>query len=400
MNKNILKTGVQEFINKYYNTDIMSVLLSKPVFTDITSKELAQQLSGKKKAKDKLPAWFRTPGIYYPPGVNLEQTSSEITAHYKAGLVTGKRMADLTGGFGVDACFFSKNIPEVIHCEWDKELHEIAEHNAKALALSNIDFRCVDGMAFLQQTGKAFDWLYLDPGRRDSGKKKVFLLSDCEPDVTLYLDLLLSKAEQVMVKTSPMLDLSSGINQLQQVRSIHVVAVENEVKEVLWILQRDALPEKISVIAVNLTKGREERFKFKWMDEAAAAPDFSPPLKYLYEPNSAMLKAGAFKVICKAYGVDKIHEHSHLYTSEQLTAFPGRVFEVEKVMPFNKKNLGLLKGKKVNVTTRNFPMSVAQLRKKFTLKDGGEIYLFFTTDHLGERIVIQGSKISMLDKPT
>ncbi|WP_229732460.1 class I SAM-dependent methyltransferase [Muriicola marianensis] len=371
----------------------MSVLLSKPAFDDISSKELAQQLSGKKKAKDKLPTWFRTPGIYYPPGINLEQTSSEITARYKARLVSGNKMADLTGGFGVDTFFFSEQIPDLIHCECDEELHQIAKHNAVALCQKQTDFLCADGMAFLQQTEKTFDWLFLDPGRRDAGKKKVFLLSECEPNVTLYLDLLLSKAERVMIKASPMLDLSAGIKELQHVRSIHVVAVENEVKEILWILQKGSAPEEISVKTVNLTKDREEKFDFKWQEEAVTDADFSPPLNYLYEPNSAILKAGAFKLIGNSMRIYKLHEQSHLYTSEQLVPFPGRVFKVEKVMPANKKHLGPLKGQKVNVTTRNFPMTVAQIRKKFSFKDGGDIYLFFTTDYLGKNIAIQCSKI-------
>ncbi len=400
MNKNILKTGVQDFIKNNYNTDILSVLLSKPVFPDISHKELAQQLTGKKKAGEKLPTWFKASGIYYPPSVNLEQTSSEITARYKAGLVSGKRMADLTGGFGVDAYFFSKAIPCLIHCEWDMELHEIVKHNAKVLDISQVDFRYADGLAFLEESEKTFDWLYLDPGRRDAVKKKVFLLSDCEPDVTLYLDLLLSKSKRSMIKTSPMLDLSAGIEQLKKVREIHVVAVSNEVKELLWILQKDAVRDDILIKTVNLTKTGEDKFEFMWKEEALAVSTFSPPLQFLYEPNSAILKAGAFKMTGKSFGVAKLQEHSHLYTSEQLLPFPGRVFKIEEVLPFSKKNLRKYKGMKANVTTRNFPQSVARIRKQFSLLDGGNIYLFFTTDQQGERIVMQCSKITTSDIPS
>ncbi|WP_239530945.1 class I SAM-dependent methyltransferase [Muriicola jejuensis] len=378
----------------------MSVLLSKPVFPDISPQELAQQLSGKNKAKNKLPTWFQKPGIYYPPNVNLEQTSSEITGRYKAELVRGETMADLTGGFGVDTYFFSKAVPLLIHCELDEELHEIAQHNAKVLGVSQVQFHHGDGIAFLKQTDKTFDWIFLDPGRRTSSNKKVFLLSDCEPDVILHRDLLLHKGAQVMVKTSPMLDLKAGIEQFGSVAEIHVVAVENEVKELLWILQKDATQEKIEITAVNLTKGRKESLEFRWIDERSAACSFGPPLDYLYEPHSALLKAGAFKTVCKTYAVDKLHEHSHLYTSREHLSFPGRSFRIDQVIPFNKKNLRRLKGEKANVSARNFPLSVAGIRKKFGIKDGGEVYLFFTTNNIGENIVIQSSKISSPDIPT
>ncbi len=400
MNKNILKTGVQDFILENYNTDILSVLLSKPVFPDVSQKELTQQLEGRKKAEKKLPSWFSARGIYYPTGVQMEQTSSENTGAYKASLVRGNRLADLTGGFGVDTFFFSRKVSDVVSCEQDAELHEISKSNTVKLGVSNVDFRHTDGIEFLRSSTEKFDWVYLDPSRRDATDKKVFLLSDCQPDVVSNLELLLKKADRIMIKTSPLLDLSAGIDQLKQVGEIHVVAVRNEVKELLWILSRDLPSEDVTIKTINITPGGEERFEFSRAVEQKAVSSYTRPGKYLYEPNAAVLKAGAFKILCSVFGVDKIQEHSHLYTSDTLVKFPGRTFRVENVYPYNKKVLKIFKGNKANVTTRNFPESVARIRKKLSLKDGGNTYLFFTTNYEGERIVIQCTKVSLKDIPT
>lgn len=392
MNKNILKTGVQSFIKNNYDTDIVSVLLSKPHFPEISQQELAQQLQGKKKAKEKLPTWFKTPGIYYPKKVNLEQTSSEKTAEYKADLVSGKQLADLTGGFGVDTYFFNRKIPFVTHCEIDPELHEIVSQNATSLGIDNVDFRCEDGIEFLRNTSQEFDWIYIDPSRRDESKNKVFQLTDCRPNVVTHLDLLLSKAGAVMIKTSPLLDLSAGLRELMQVNEIHIIAVNNEVKELLWILEKDNIVSDIKIRAVNFVKNGQEVFEFDRREEKSSTCSYTHPQTYLYEPNSAILKAGGFRSLCKAFIVNKLHEHSHLYTSESLLPFPGRVFKVIETIPFSNKSMKRFKGTKANVSTRNFPESVAGIRKKFQLKDGGNIYLFFTTNKNDQRIVIQCTK--------
>ena len=392
MNKNILKTGVQSFIKNNYDTDIVSVLLSKPLFPEISQQELAQQLQGKKKAKEKLPTWFKTPGIYYPKKVNLEQTSSEKTAEYKAALVSGNQLADLTGGFGIDTYFFSRKIPLVTHCEIDPELHEIVSHNAASLGIDNVDFRCEDGIGFLRNTSQEFDWIYIDPSRRDESKNKVFQLTDCTPDVVIHRDLLLSKAGAVMIKTSPLLDLSAGLGQLRQVNEIHVIAVNNEVKELLWILRKDNPDSEIKIRTVNFVKKGQEVFEFKRLEEKSSECSYTDPQTYLYEPNSAILKAGGFRSLCPFFKVNKLHEHSHLYTSDSLRTFPGRVFKVIETIPFSNKSMKRFKGAKANVSTRNFPESVAGIRKKFQVKDGGDLYLFFTTNKENQRIVIQCTK--------
>jgi 16S rRNA G966 N2-methylase RsmD len=389
LNENILNTGVQLFIENNLNADILSVLLSGPIFKGISQKEIAQQIEGKKKAQTKLPSWYNTPGVYYPKKVNLEQTSSEITAIYKAGLVTGKYLADLTGGFGVDAYFFSHSMEKVVHCEWDQELHAIVNHNAKAMGAGKIEFICGDGIEFLKKNTMPLDWVYLDPSRRDDSSKKVFQLSDCMPDVSLHQELILEHSKAAMIKTSPLLDITAGLAQLQKVHEVHVVAVNNEVKELLWLLRQEEPPRDVLIKTVNLRKKTTEVFEFYSLDEKKAISSYAPPAFYLYEPNSAILKSGGFKILGVQLGLNKLHEHSHLYTSESLLEFPGRAFKIEQVMSFNKKSMRSLKNIRANVTTRNFPETVASLRSQFRIKDGGDIYLFFTTNNVGERIVVQ-----------
>tara|TARA_Y100001933_G_scaffold172174_2_gene170318 strand:+ start:7115 stop:8293 length:1179 start_codon:yes stop_codon:yes gene_type:complete len=392
LNKNILKTGVQTFIEKKWNADIMSVLLKKPVFEDISQQELVQQLEGKKKSKDKLPTWFNTMGIYYPKKRNLEQTSSEITAAYKAALVSGKSLVDLTGGFGVDTYFFSNKIARVDHCEIDAELSEIVAHNFSLFGIENVSFHTKDGMEFLKECNGKADWVYADPSRRDDKKGRVFLLKDCEPDIVGNLDTILEKTANVLLKTSPLLDISQGTKELKHVAKIHVVALKNEVKELLWVLKKGYRKEP-QIITANLMGDSVQHFSFFPSEERNAKVNIGPPSKFLYEPNAAILKAGAFKLIADRFGIQKLHEHSHLYTSNRLIDFPGRCFAIQSVIPYGKKTLKELGVEKANVTVRNFPEAVATIRKKHKIKGGGDTFLFFTTNMHGKLIVLKCTKI-------
>src|SRR6056297_302849 len=216
----------------------MSVLLEKPNFEGVSQKELAEQIEAKKKCQDKLTTWFNTPNIYYPNKLNIEQTSSETTAAYKAQMVSGKSLVDLTGGFGVDSYFFSKKMESVLHCEITSELSEIACHNFKVLGQENIECYPVDGVVFLKSSTSNFDWIYIDPSRRNDKKGKVFLLEDCLPNLPENLSLLFEKTQNILVKTSPLLDIKMGIETLEFVKEVHVVAVQNEVKELLFILEK------------------------------------------------------------------------------------------------------------------------------------------------------------------
>lgn len=378
MNKNILNTGVQQFIKNNYNTDMMSVLLKKPIFEGISQKELVAQCEAKKKCKDKLPIWFSTAGIYYPNKLHIEQTSSELTAEYKTRLVHGKSLLDVTGGLGVDSLFFSRKIAHIIHCEIDQNLSEIATYNFNILGKKNIQCKAENGLHFLVENDVYFDWIFIDPSRRNNLQKKVFFLGDCLPNVPENLSLLFSKTDRILLKTSPLLDFSIGINELKFVKEIHVVAIENEVKELLWILEKN-YEKAIQIKTINFTKSTEETFNFILKDEKGTVPEYDLPQKFLFEPNSAILKSGAFKLVGNHFGLQKLHEHSHLYTSKTIVNFPGRSFRITKTIPYNKKELQKLGISKANVSIRNFPYSVAILRKKHHIKDGGETYLFFTT---------------------
>ena len=392
MNKLILNTGVQDFIFQKISSDIMSVLLHKPIFEGITQKELVEQIEAKKKCQDKLPTWFNTPNIYYPNKLNIEQTSSELTAQYKAQIVDGKSLIDLTGGFGVDSYFFSKKMESVLHCEINPELSEFALHNFEILGQANIECFPVNGIDFLKNSSSNFDWVFVDPSRRNDKKGKVFLLEDCLPNLPEHLPLLFEKAQNVLVKTSPLLDIKMGIIELNFVKEVHVVAVQNEVKELLFILEK-GFKGSIEIKTINLQPKQNDEFDFLLEKEQHINIDFGEPASYLYEPNAAILKSGGFKSVAKAYGLKKLHPHSHLYTSEEILDFPGRRFKVQHILPYSKKSLKSISLSKANITTRNFPISVAELRKKHKIKDGGDCYLFFTKDQNDTLIVLNCSKV-------
>jgi len=387
LNLSILNTEVQDFINANLNEDISKLLLNGISFSEIEAKDIIKQIEAKKRSKKKLPTWFNSKNIYFPNKLNIEQTSSEVTANYKANLVSGNSLIDLTGGFGVDAYYFSKRIKNVIHCEINKSLSEIVKHNYKTLNINTIECLNENGIEALKHIDRPFDWIYIDPSRRDDTKKKVFLLSECIPNIKTFQGLFLKYANNVMIKTSPLLDIKATLNDLKQIKELHVIALDNEVKELLWVLERDCKTEFI-IKTVNLTKQSKQEFEFNIESESDEIAKHTEPLTYIYEPNSAILKAGAFNSISSQLNIPKLHKHSHLYTSNSLIDFPGRRFKIEKSIPFNKKIFAKEKISKANVTTRNFPISVGEIRKKLKIKDGGDIYLFFTTDLNNIKIIL------------
>ncbi|WP_179320073.1 class I SAM-dependent methyltransferase [Winogradskyella helgolandensis] len=392
MNRSLLNIEIQDFINKHINSDTSVLLLKGIPFKSVDSKLIIEQIEAKKRCKKKLPTWFTTKNIYFPNRLNIEQTSSELTAEFKANLISGEALIDLTGGFGVDAYYFSKRVNYVTHCEINSELSELVKHNVEALNSSNIICLNENGIDALKRINKPFDWIYVDPSRRDNSKQKVFLLSDCEPNIKTHHDLFLKYAENVMIKTSPLLDLTATLLDLSNVKIIYIVAVNNEVKELLWILERN-FEGDVEVQTVNLQKSNTQHFNYMFSDESEAIATYSEPLTYLYEPNAAVLKSGSFNSVSSLLKIEKLHKHSHLYTSEALVDFPGRRFKIEKILPFNKKVFSKERITKANVTTRNFPMSVSDIRKKLKIKDGGNSYLFFTTDCNDSRIIIICSKV-------
>lgn len=392
MNTAILHTNIQEYITKNLKCNVSNLALKGNPFTTVSTPEIIAQIEAKKRCEKKLPTWFQTKNIYYPNKLNIEQTSSENTAKYKAKLIKGNSLIDLTGGFGVDSYYFSKVFNSVIHCEINEDLSRIVAHNYKQLK-TNIKTVATNGISYLKTVNESFDWIYLDPSRRHDSKGKVFFLKDCEPNVPEHQEFLLSKTNNILIKTAPLLDISVGLNELKDVQSIHVLAINNEVKELLWIIEKHNT-KNTKIITCNIKQNEQQVFEFNLFDEKNTITNYSLPLQYLYEPNAAILKSGAFNSIAKQFSLNKLHKHTHLYTSNELINFPGRVFKIENIVDYNKKSLKDLAFEKANITTRNFPESVQQLRKKFKIKDGGELYLFFCTNKVGNKIVVQTKKLA------
>jgi hypothetical protein len=387
----LLQPEIQRFISNHIDSDISQLALQKNPFQNVDYKLILNQIVAKQKAKTKLPSWFNAQHILYPQKVSVEQTSSEITAKYKSKLISGHSLIDMTGGFGVDDYFFAQHIKKVIHCEIDNDLSKVVQHNFEQLKIKNISCFSGDSQEIVKQFSKKFDWLYLDPSRRSESKGKVFLLKDCLPNVPDLIDFYFEFTDNLMIKTAPILDIDAGLFELKYVQSVHVVAVENEVKELLWILQKNLI-QPLQIVTVNILKDKTETFTFEY--KTAKATHNSFPKKYLFEPNAAIMKSGGFNEIGTVFSVDKLHPHSHLYTSNELMAFPGRIFEIEHQFPYTKNEMkAFLENKKANITTRNFPDSVATIRKKWKIKDGGNTFCFFTTNKDEQKIVLLCNKI-------
>ena len=390
MNLAILHPNVQQFITDNLKSDITKLILKGSPFDAVSMQELANQIVAKQKSEQKLSSWFNTENIYYPQKISIEQTSSEITAKYKANLVKGTSIIDITGGFGVDCFYFSKHFKEVTHCEINSDLSSIVKHNYQQLKVKNITTFSGDGLDYIKNSKKNFDCIYVDPSRRNDLKGKVFLLDDCLPNVPENIDFLFSKTNQILIKNSPILDITSTINELKFVKEIHIIALNNEVKELLFLLEKD-YDQTIKIKTVNIGKNDIQSFNFNYKEEITSA--YSEPLTYLYEPNAAILKSGGFHQVSHQLNLFKLHQHSHLYTSKEIINFPGRVFKIEHVLNYDKKKIKkLIPENKVNITTRNFPKTVAQIRKETNLKDGGNSYLFLTTDLQNKLICLLCSK--------
>jgi hypothetical protein len=391
MDKSILSEEIQKFITSNINADVSKLALQKNKFPTVDWTTILNQIAAKQKAKSKLPTWYNTPKIYYPSKISVEQTSSEQTAEYKSELIAGNKLIDLTGGFGVDDFYFSKKVNTVTHCEINSELSEIVKHNFEQLQAKNIECLAGDSAEILVTLNQKFDWIYIDPSRRHNAKGKVFMLQDCLPNVPKLLDFYFEFADHIMIKTAPILDITAGLSELKNVKTIHIIALENEVKELLWILEKK-YSEKIEIVTCNLTKDTASAFSFEL--GTSLISNYSLPKKYVYEPNAAIMKSGGFDEVTANFEVEKLHQHSHLYTSDTLIDFPGRVFEIENCFEFNKSNMkSFLENKKANITTRNFPETVENIRKKWKIKDGGNLYCFFTTDVNNTKIVLLCGKL-------
>lgn len=389
------------FIDSHRGDDVRTLALQAKKYPAVDMAEAVVQIAGYQIAEKKVPLWAQTAGIRYPQHLSMEQCSSEVTARYKASLVSGDTLTDLTAGWGVDCSFLARNFRCADYVERQETLCRIAAHNFPLLGLPHVRIHCADAVEYLQSM-EPVDCLFLDPARRDSHGGKTVAIAECEPDVCRLEPLLVEKGKTVMIKLSPMLDMASALRDLQYVRRIHVVSVNNECKELIILLRKAPDEEEAATGEVFISceqvvnNSVHQHFQFTFSEEKSAGYPLAESVgNYLYEPGAALLKAGPYRLLATRYGVEKLHPNSHLYTSSGLVDFPGRRFRVTAVSGFGKKDLKvLLEGvEKANLTVRNFPSSVAELRKKLKLKEGGDTYLFATTLASGEKVLIRGEKV-------
>ena len=394
-----LTTETIRFIEENARADVRSLALQAKKYPKVDMAMAVVQIAGRQIAEAKVPTWYRTEGLLYPKHLSMEQCSSEATAIYKAGLVEGETFADLTGGFGIDCSFLSRKFKKADYVERQAELCELAKHNFPLLGL-NIDVHNEDGVEYLKRM-QPVDCLFLDPARRDGHGGKTVAISDCEPDVSALEELLVEKARKVVVKLSPMLDLSLALKDLKHVCEVHIVSTDNECKELLLILQKETVSSEVSIHCINSLGALNgyriyQEYAFTQEQERTSDCPLTHEVEaYLYEPNASIMKAGAYRSLTQAYPVKKLHPSSHLYVSSHfIEDFPGRKFQVEAVSGFGKKELKtFLQGmEKANLTIRNFPSSVAELRKRLKLKEGGDDYLFATTLADESKVIIKCKK--------
>lgn len=395
MLEKLLQPEIQDFIFEHQNDNPTDLMLQSSKYPNWPMREITAQIQARQKAKNKLPSEFLQKNILLKP-LSVEQCSSQETASYKSKLIAGKTLLDLTGGLGIDTFFFAQVFEKVIYNEIQEELFEMVRHNYRSFGIENVFFFQKSAVDLLKETDWA-DVIYLDPARRDEQARKVFQLRDCSPNVLEMMPLLLQKSTQILLKLSPMLDIDQGIQAFHQknvqVQKVWVLALHNEVKELLFLICTEKIKEP-EIIAVNLEKNQTNDFPYKPSEEENAEIPYRLPETddLLIEPNRAILKAGAFKIFADRYDLYKLHPNSHLYLTnlenfaKQLKSdFSGmlqasRVFKIQAVSKYHKKEIqAYLPQKKANITARNFPESVAHIRRKLELKEGGSKYLFATT---------------------
>lgn len=398
-----LNDDFYRFVESQKESDITRLILQKDKFRTFDFQLAIEQIEARKKIRQKLPTWYTNYRLLFPSGLSAEQASSEQTARYKQQLVIGSSVCDLTGGLGVDLYYLSRKAEQAFYVERFADYCETARHNFRELQATNITVIHDDGTRFASAPSPAIDTYYIDPARRGTENRRLFALSDYEPNVLTLIPQLLPKTKRIVIKVSPMADLSEGLFQLKRVTEVHVLSVKNECKELLFVLDRDHQDEPVQVVCANLDyEGRAtEIFRFTPEEEHNAIPPYAEAGgQYLYEPNVSILKAGAFKCLTARYAVRKIAPNSHLYTSDKLIAdFPGRKFTVLSTEPYSNRQINELSKRHgcANITVRNFPVSVEEIRKKSQIKDGGSVYIFATTSLTGKKIVIETQKTETAD---
>lgn len=370
----------KQFIARHRTSDTRTLALQAARYPAVDMHQAITQIEGWQLAQSKLPQWAATEGIIYPPRISMEQCSSQATALYKASLASGSLLADLTGGFGIDCSYMARCFEHATYIERNPLLCDIARENFELLGLHHIEIINGNSEEVLA-TLPPQDWIFADPARRDGAGQKVVALTDCEPDITAIEEELISKSKRVMIKCSPMLDITAACRQLKNVAEIHIIAVNNECKELLFILQEGSA-KNVATHCINITNNGTEQFTFTTNEEQYATASYTAQVgAYLYEPNAAIQKGNCHKALATATGTSKLHPNSHLFTADiHMEQFPGRKFKVAEVLGFTKSDIKkVVQMKKANITVRNFPESVQQLRKRLKLSDGGNEYIFATT---------------------
>ncbi|GAA0760109.1 class I SAM-dependent methyltransferase [Psychroflexus lacisalsi] len=381
-------TEVLKFINENLHTPIPDLVLRGSPFRSINIDILVNQIVGKSKARKKLPTWYNNNRIIYPPKINLEQTSSEITALHKAKIIEGTTFIDLTGGFGIDDYYFSKKIDEVTYVELNKDLCNIAEYNFTLLNAHNISCFNQDSTEYLQSTENIFDWIYIDPSRRNKDQK-VFLLENSLPNILNHQSLFKDKCRNLMIKTSPMYDIEMGYKELSGVKELHIISIKNDVKELLWIID---WREKNSRVIKMYNYEKEKKYSFSKYDKEQSYSTIKVKecQEYLYEFNSSIMKSGLYDHFALKYELKKIENNTNFYTSKiKINSFPGKVFQIKNVETVNFKKLKRkYKGEYINLVSKNFKLTTSQIQNKLRCKIGGDTnFLIFTKTIEGYKII-------------
>ena len=391
-----MNTATRDFIEKHLKDDVRQLALQK--FPDDVDKMLVlNQIEARQLLSKKVPSWASNPDLLFPKHLSIEQCSSELTAKYKASIISGGDVfVDLTGGLGIDSYFLSEKFKTSYYIENQKELCDLAEHNFGVLGRKIMVVNS-DAESFLSKN-QNIDLIFIDPARRDIYNRKMVSLHDCSPDVVDLQNILLKNSKNILIKASPMLDISLITNELQNISEIHIVSVKNECKEILIKIE-PGFEKEIKYFCVNFVGNdlkSSQFFEFSEISECSECSSFAPTIKrYLYEPNASLMKSGAFKLISQRFGIEKLHVNSHLYTSDNLISdFPGRIFEVVGFASFNKKIKKELLNDitEASIATRNFPLSANELRKNLNLKESDKNFVFGTTLMGEKKVVILAKK--------
>jgi len=387
--KELSTPDVIKYINENLKTPIPKLILKGIPFKSIEKDLIINQITGKNKARKKLPIWYKNDKIIYPPLLNIEQTSSEITAHHKSKFISGPSMIDLTGGFGVDDVYFSKKVGVLHYVEMNNDLAEIACSNFEALSCNNIEVNSEDSIKRLKEDQQTYEWIYIDPSRRNKNEK-VFLLKDSLPNILDHQSLLKQKSRFLMIKTSPMYDIEMGFKELNGVKELHIISVKNEVKELLWVIDwREKNTRDIKLYNYQSKKV----FSYSRVNKTENNTheiELSPILKYIYEFNSSVMKSGYYDLLGNIYRLKKIETNTHLYTSNTyVKGFPGKIYLKEETENINFKKLKKrYSGAYINIIAKNIQLSTKVILQKLNCKIGGQTdYLIFIKTISGNKVI-------------